>query len=76
MASVVPGLPWRAQRPNLPARAWTAPEDQLIWRRGGAGGQTTGAGREPVEREFTTSDGAARGDDVLGMNIVTAPDQG
>jgi hypothetical protein len=49
---------WQAQRPSVPAWAWTAPEDQLIWRRGGAGGQIIGAGREPFEPEFTTYDGA------------------
>jgi hypothetical protein len=64
---MVATLLWHAQRPSLPvAWAWTAPEDQLIWRRGGAGGHTTGAGREPVEPEFTTHDGADPDGDVLG----------
>ena len=74
---MVATLLWQVQRPNLPvAWAWTAPEDQLVWRRRGADGHTTGAGREPVERAFTTYDGAARGDDVTGMNTVAARYQG
>jgi hypothetical protein len=41
---------WYAQRPNQPvAWAWTAPQDQLVWCREGAGGQTTWAdAREPA----------------------------
>jgi hypothetical protein len=53
MLVMVATLLWHAQRPSPPAWAWTAPEDQLIWCRGGADGQTPRAEPEPVEREFT-----------------------
>jgi hypothetical protein len=63
---MVATLLWHANRPGLPvAWAWTAPEDQLIWRRGGAGGQTTRAECEAVEPGFTTYDGAAPDCDAL-----------
>jgi len=50
---MVATLLWHAQRPSSPTWAWTAPEDQLIWCRGGADGQTIAAEPESVEREFT-----------------------
>jgi hypothetical protein len=63
---MVATLLWHANRPSLPvAWAWTAPEDQLIWRRGGAGGQTTRIECDAVEPDFTTYDGAAPDYDAL-----------
>ena len=45
---MVATLLWYAQRPNLSAAwAWTAPEDQLIWRRGVSAGDQPGPGASP-----------------------------
>jgi len=50
---------WHAQRPNQPvAWAWTAPEDQLIWRRGNTGAPQPGPVATPVQAEITTYDAA------------------
>ena len=74
---MVATLLWYAQRPN---RRWHGPGPLPRISSSGAegvpAGNTTGAGREPVEPEFRTYDGADPDDDVLGMNIAAAPDQG
>jgi hypothetical protein len=56
---------WHTKRPNLPvAWAWTTQEDQLIWRRAGAGAQFAAAGCEPVEPTLINYHGANPNDDV------------
>jgi hypothetical protein len=73
---MVATLLWHANRPGLPvAWAWTAPEDQLIWRRGGAGGQTTRAECEAVEPRSRPTTARPRTVTRFGRNIAAAPDQ-